>query len=341
MAVFDDKANVTAVLSPFDSFSTTQSSYIPPSSDGTTVKDGFYRFGPRGSITSVPAGFSSGMTIVAGEGIGATMRDWGLLLMRHGGKNPDLWKEDYSMKYLGYTTDNGAYYYYLTEPGKNYEETILALKDYSVKEEIPYKWILYDSWFYLKSNKTSKDGLPQDPAHGAINWTDADPAIFPHGLRYVYEKTGWPVVAHARAWAVDNVYAEYNGGKYPFGKGMDLWNQTISIPLTDQFWDDLLTNAREWGLLQYQQDWMYTQAGMVPVMESATLGKQWRMQMTNALTRHGMRFGFGGVMPADWLMSTMQQSVTNGRVSNDYHANLDDRGALNWFVKMHMQQKKP
>ena len=201
-----------------------------------------------------------------------------------------------------------------------------------VEKKIPYKWILYDSWFYRKSNKTSKDGLPQDPAHGAINWTDADPTIFPHGLRYVYEKTGWPVVAHARAWAVDNVYADYNGGTYPFAKGMDLWNQTISIPLTDTFWDDLLTNGREWGLLQYQQDWMYTQAGMIPVMESATLGKQWRMQMTNSLSRHGMRFGFGGVMPADWLMSTMQQSVTNGRVSNDYHANLDDRGALNWDI---------
>ena len=50
---------------------------------------------------------------------------------RHGGKNPDAWKDDYSMTHLGYTTDNGAYYYYLTEPGKNYEETILALKDYS------------------------------------------------------------------------------------------------------------------------------------------------------------------------------------------------------------------
>jgi hypothetical protein len=84
--------------------------------------------------------------------------------------------------------------------------------------------------------------------------------------------------------------------------------------LTERFWDDLFENAKEWGLLQYQQDWMATQASMRLVMESATLGKQWRVQMTNALSKQGLRFGFGGVMPADWLMSTMQQSVTNGRV---------------------------
>ena len=83
------------------------------------------------------------------------MRKWGLALQRKGGKNPDLWKEDFSMRYLGYTTDNGAYYYYKTEPGKNYEQTILDLKQYTVTERIPVRWILYDSWFYAKANGTA------------------------------------------------------------------------------------------------------------------------------------------------------------------------------------------
>jgi hypothetical protein len=29
--------------------------------------------------------------------------------------------------------------------------------------------------------------------------------------------------------------------------------------------------------------------------------------MTHSLDNHGMRFGFGGVMPADYLLSTQQQ----------------------------------
>eukprot|EP01047_Picozoa_sp_COSAG01_P024388 COSAG01_NODE_1505_length_10091_cov_18.350781_12_plen_77_part_00 len=39
------------------------------------------------------------------------------------------------------------------------------------------------------------------PSHAALNWSDADPQVFPSGLRAMYRATGWPVVAHARAWA--------------------------------------------------------------------------------------------------------------------------------------------
>jgi len=59
--------------------------------------------------------------------------------------------------------------------------------------------VLYDSWWYRKQEDVP--GQPQDPSHGAINWTDADPKIFPSGLKYMYEKTGWPVVAHNRVCA--------------------------------------------------------------------------------------------------------------------------------------------
>ena len=70
----------------------------------------------------------------------------------------------------------------------------------------------------------------------------------------------------------------------------------------------------------------YTQGSMVAIEQNASLDRLWHMQMTNSLSRHGMRFGFGGVQPTDWLMSTEQQATTNGRISDDYHANLDDRG---------------
>eukprot|EP00040_Diaphanoeca_grandis_P033743 m.207342 g.207342 ORF g.207342 m.207342 type:complete len:853 (+) comp32982_c0_seq1:157-2715(+) len=328
LAIFDRAGDVTTVVSSFSSFDTTNIGYQPPSSAQGT---GVLSYGPRSSIEEFPSGFTNGVIIQAGSGIRSTMRSWGLTLMKHANKNPDAWKDDFSMKYLGYTTDNGAYYYYNTIPGQNYEETILALHTYTVTEKIPIKWILYDSWFYSKSNDTGSHMM--DPAHGCLNWTDADPKIFPSGLRSIYKATGWQVVAHARAWADDNVYATNNGGKYPFVAGKDLEGQAIGLPLTSEFWDDLFVNAREWGCLQYQQDWMYTQAGQIDIRNSATLGKQWRLQMTDALALNDMRFGFGGVMPVDWLMSTEQQAVTNGRVSDDYHANLSDLlGALNWDI---------
>jgi hypothetical protein len=41
---------------------------------------------------------------------------------------------------------SGAYYYYKTEDGKNYQETILDLKAYTVAANIPIRWILYDRY---------------------------------------------------------------------------------------------------------------------------------------------------------------------------------------------------
>jgi hypothetical protein len=36
----------------------------------------------------------------------------------------------------------------------------------------------------------------------------------------------------------------------------------IGLPVTSAFWDQLFENAREWGCLQYQQDWMYALRSM-------------------------------------------------------------------------------
>ena len=144
---------------PFSAFTTTQ----------TLQRDGVLSFGPRGSIASAPAGFVSGAIVLAGGGIGLTMRSWGEALMRKGGKDKDAWKADYSLRFLGYTTDNGAYYYYKTEDGKNYEETILDLKAYTVREKVPIRWILYDSWFYAKAggNATGvQDTVRQERSRG-------------------------------------------------------------------------------------------------------------------------------------------------------------------------------
>ena len=58
---------------------------------------------------------------------------------------------------------------------------------------------------------------------------------------------------------------------------------------------------------------MYTQGGMDIILSNATLSRRWHMQMTDALQRNGMRFGFGGVMPTDWLMSVEQRLSTGGR----------------------------
>ena len=133
-------------------------------------------------------------------------------LLRRSGKAAAIardgasWKADISLSKLGYTTANGAYYYYNTEPAKNYQETMLDLKAYADREKIPISWILYDSWWYLKESETN---TPAQTA-AVVDWRDAMPSIFPDGLRHMWNATGWPVVAHNREWSPKAAMAARN-----------------------------------------------------------------------------------------------------------------------------------
>ena len=111
--------------------------------------------------------------------------------------------------FTGLWTDNGAYYYYQTEEGMNYEETLLEM-DRRVREMgLPVRYMnvsrflvdlslmkiavffKIDSWWYHK-------GLD----FGVKNWTEI-PELFPDiGLAGIRDATGWPFVAHNRYWAI-------------------------------------------------------------------------------------------------------------------------------------------
>ena len=81
--------------------------------------------------------------------IRGVFKKWGEILLREGGKvltTPD----DVVTEYLGYWTDNGAYYYYNTVQGMNYENTIVEISEYFKQQNIPVKYINYDSWWYQK-----------------------------------------------------------------------------------------------------------------------------------------------------------------------------------------------
>jgi hypothetical protein len=54
-----------------------------------------------------------------------------------------------------------------------------------------------------------------------------------------------------RYFAPDTVYAKQNGGNYDFVVEPDK-----ALPTSQQFWDDLMSDASEWGLVVYEQDWL-------------------------------------------------------------------------------------
>ena len=57
----------------------------------------------------------------------------------------------------------------------------------------------------------------------------------------------WRFMLHNREWSGDNVY-----------RSVQFAVATAALPLEQLFWDDLLRNAPHWGMVVYEQDWLYT-----------------------------------------------------------------------------------
>jgi hypothetical protein len=127
---------------------------------GQHVQDGAgaLNFGLLGSITEVPANYTSAVMLsYSAEGVNAAMEGYGEALLRKHGKPGRQWdtaEDDISIQSLSYQTDNGAYYYYNTpdidgQP-QTYESTLLAVAAAAKAGGVPYRSVLLDSWWYFK-----------------------------------------------------------------------------------------------------------------------------------------------------------------------------------------------
>ena len=217
---------------------------------------------------------------------------------------------DYTTQWLGFSTDNGAFYYYYTEKLPNgtdatYEKTLLDLHAYAEKEQIPYKYVLLDSWWYKHG---SGDGVQE--------W-DATKATFPSGLGDFQKKTGWKFQMHNRMWSADNIYAKQNGGKYDFI--MEEGN-VLTIPDDQSLWDDLIANKTSVGLVTYEQDWMYNEFNSLnATLQDQGLARKWLMQMGEGAKKSNVAIQYC-MEYARFILQTVEiDAVTQVRASDDYH----------------------
>lgn len=143
LAIHSLDHHCTALLSPLTNFMSS-SRQSPPSSPGTI------QYGIMGNVTSIPAGYSMKTILYIGEGLGinAAVSQWGSVVRKYHNKGDmrQSVEKDITLRYLGYTTDNGAYYYYKTVDGLNYQDTMTSIKQYAENLSVPYKYVLLDSW---------------------------------------------------------------------------------------------------------------------------------------------------------------------------------------------------
>jgi hypothetical protein len=223
----------TVVLSPLDNFMVSVQSGQSAGVAGTN-----FACGLQGKVTEVPAGFSQATVLSAGSNAGGGVRDalisWGDILLARSGKARSSGSSDTIIENLGYWTDNGAFYYYTTEPNSTYAKTIVDAVAYETQtEKLPVRNVQLDSWWYYK--REGKDGL--------IDWVSM-PSVFPEGMTRVYQAIGkLPLTLHNRWFAVDNVYSRELS--FPFTTEPDA---NCALPKTQALYDFIMSQAQSWGM---------------------------------------------------------------------------------------------
>lgn len=296
------------ILSPLSHFMATSLSQRNRSSDASL------EYGIVGSISTIPANYmQSFMLFYSTNGINRGIREWGETMQRAFNRTNQYRLNDRTVNYLGYYTNNGGYYYYNTEPGINYEQTII---DVAHQLQFPNHYIEFDSWWYYKGT-----------GGGVSEWR-ALPDVFPDGLVSVHHRLGnISLAAHNRWWAYDNVYKE----KYAFAvdpaakKALPIGN--------DSFWVDFFAEARTWGLVTYVQDWLEPQTrDFSPTRTDINIGEQWLKSMGAGAEQIGMNIQYCMSLPRHFLQALGISRVTHARASADYAVSLMNHVRSQWQI---------
>lgn len=278
-------------------------------------KESSYHWGIMSGVNEIPEYFSCDFIVYYSDnGINKAMEGWGKQLQIFHKKDLSYKENDITQNYLSYWTDNGAYYYFLTEANKTYQDTVFDIMKYYQEQDIPMRSFQYDSWWYNRRN-----------SKGALIWDGNAPTeAFPNSMQYIYNETKMPVTGHNKFWDSHVAYAKKNGGDYDF-----IIDETNfkALPNEERFWDDLFSNSSKWGLVTYEQDWMDAQTlEFVPLMTNISLGKKWLKDMGNAALKHNITIQYCMSLSRHILSSLENNAVTQARVTNDYATNWNYLG---------------
>jgi hypothetical protein len=108
----------------------------------------------------------------------------------------------------------------------------------------------------------------------------------------------------------------------------------LSLPASnDSFWLDLLSRARDWGVILYQQDWLSNQILYFrPAQTEINLTNQWLTSMGAAAEQVGLNLHYIMSYPRHILKALEIPRVTQARASNDYAADLKHDKVSQWNI---------
>ncbi|MGH7995216.1 MAG: hypothetical protein ACREFX_02575 [Opitutaceae bacterium] len=304
--LFFDDGGRAAILSPAAHF-------LTAAMEGDGVTEAGCGLDP--DARNLPAGFTTRTLLAFGSGINRAWDTWGRALRRMAGRVSPPNDADPVLRYLGYWTDNGAYYYYRYDPALGYAGTLRALVAHFRTAAVPVRYLQLDSWWYRKSltgpdGRTGTTKNPQFPdgewnRYGGLLVYRADPAVFPRGLAGFQQSVNLPLIVHNR-W-ID-----------PASPYRQKYRISGYAAVDPGFWDEIMGYLTRSGAQGYEQDWLSAIYEHSPELRSTPgVGARFTGAMADAAAVRHLSLQYCMALPRFFLQGARYGNLTTIRVSDD------------------------
>jgi hypothetical protein len=249
---------------------------------------------------------------------------WGaLLLERAGTVRPGRWADALASR-PSYWTDNGAAYWYKTEPGHDLAGSIVAAVDDLRDSGVPVGAVQLDSWFYPHEELRPFDTDEWVVPPSALTAWEERSDVLPEGIADLRDRLGGPpMVAHIRHLSSGAAIAAelpvHVDGPY-------------AAPATPAIYERWLDQCLAWGVETFEHDWLVEVFfGVRGLRERPGRAKQWQEGIDRAARERGITLQWCMGTPADFAQTTTLTQVTSVRTCGD-HGYIATAGQLwAWF----------
>lgn len=304
------------------------------------VRDGALVWGWHGDLDAVPAGFVAEARIYRGTTPGDVLAQWSTEL--HGGA--PTWRDRTAnpiTSHLSYWTDNGAAYWYRTEPGRTISESVVDVVRHLRAGRVPIRAIELDSWFYPHATNRSiaEIGYPEQvPISGLDRWEPRDDAFPPPTStdderdaieRFADDLGRPPLVLHSRH--VDPASRDVADGT---ARGEDWWvGGLAAFPADPSYFRRWFEDAARWGACCIEFDWLLVHwFGVDEVRAAPGRAAAWQHAVDRIAGDTGIDLLWCMATPGDYVVAAELERMTAVRTCDDYRYTPDPARSWTWFL---------